>query len=402
MLVKDRCLERLGLQRHQDTRMINMKRFNNLWNDICTTENLLCAHHCAQEDKKYYKEVKMVNRDPDHYIEEIRQSLVNKTYKITAEDYEVSEIRDKGKIRELWKLSYYPHRIIQWAIMLKIERIFMSTFCDHTCASIKDKGGSHAYKLMRKFMKDKENSKYCLKLDVSKFYPNINHAVLKQLLRKKFKDADLLELLDMIIDSYPGEIGLPIGSYLSQFLANYYLSYFDHWLKEELRVKRIIRYMDDIVVFGPNKEYLRWVLDNINQYLTGRLHLKIKDNWQIFPTNIRGVDFIGYRFFHDYVLLRKSTCIKLKNRTEFLKRKQAQNKIINLSEFCRINSYMGWLLRCNSWRLYEKYLEPLIPSLILYHRCVIHKGKPIEIKKRVCRKYSKHLYKMKFRIAKEV
>lgn len=379
-----------------------MKRFGNLWSKICEYENLVVAHECAQQDKKFYKEVKMVNKNPEHYLKEIQQMLVNKTYRITADDYEISEIADRGKVRELRKLSYYPHRIIQWAVMLQVEKIFMDTFCDHTCASIKNKGGKHAYYLVRKFMKDKDNSRYCLKMDISKFYPNIDHNMLKQLLRKKFKDADLLELLNMVIDSHPGEIGLPIGSYLSQFLANYYLAYFDHWLKEKLQVKMVIRYMDDIVILGPTTKYLRGVLNKLTQYLDQKLHLKVKENWQIFPTDIRGIDFLGYRFFYDYVLLRKSTCNKFKKHMNCIQHKQEVNKLINRTEFCRVNSYIGWLFRCNSWRLFEKYIEPILPSLILYHRQIIHKTTNPEMRKISCRRYQRHLYKMKQQIAKEV
>ena len=379
-----------------------MKRFGNLWSKICEKDNLLFAHECAQKDKKYYREVKMVNRDLEHYIEAIHQSLVNKTYKITADDYEVSEIEDKGKVRELWKLSYYPHRIIQWAIMLQLENIFMKTFCDHTCASLKGRGGNHAYNLVRKYMKDRKNTQYCLKMDISKFYPNINHSVLKQLLRKKFKDRDLLEMLDMVIDSYPGEIGLPIGSYLSQFLANFYLAYFDHWLKEDMGVKMVVRYMDDIVIFGPTTRYLRSILDDLTQYLQDKLHLKVKNNWQIFPTDIRGVDFIGYRFFFDYVLLRKTTAKKLKKKLIAMKVKQDQKKLINRTEFCMANSYIGWILKCNSWRLFTKYIEPIIPSLTLYHGVIIHKNSPASVKTAACAVYRKHLEGIRQQIAKEV
>lgn len=380
-----------------------MQRFGNLWSKICDFDNLLGAHECAQRDKKYYKEVKMVNSNPEHYIRLIQQSLLNKTYRITARDYEVSEICDKGKVRELWKLSYYPHRIIQWAVMLQIEKIFMQVFCDHTCASIKSKGGSHAYKLMRQYMKkNPEDTKYCLKIDVKKFYPNINHDILKQLLRKKFKDDDLLKLLDIIIDSFPGKIGLPIGSYLSQFLANYYLAYFDHWLKEELGVKMVIRYMDDVVIFGPTSEYLHTIHEEISQYLSQKLRLKLKGNWQIFPSNARGVDFIGYKFFHEYVLLRKTTCKKFKRKMLQILKKYEENKMISKAEFCCANSYIGWLLKCNSWRLFKKYIEPILPALILYHRVVIHRTTDPIKRKKLCRRYQKHLYSMAQRIAKEV
>lgn len=206
-----------------------MKRYGNIFEKICSMENLREAHKNAREDKLFYKEVKMVDSDPEYYLSQIQDMLKNKTY--TVSEYAVSIINDKGKERELMKLPYFPDRIIQWAIMLQTEHIFMEVFCSHTCASIKNRGIGKASRMVETYMKDLENTQYCLKLDVSKFYPNINHSILKQLLRKKFKDKDLLELLDKIIDSYPGEKGVPIGSYLSQFLANFYLAYFDHWLK---------------------------------------------------------------------------------------------------------------------------------------------------------------------------
>jgi RNA-directed DNA polymerase len=84
-------------------------------------------------------------------------------------------------------------------------------------------------------------------LDIKKFYPNIDHQILKQLLRRKFKDEDLLWLLDEIIDSAPG---LPIGNYLSQYFANFYLTYFDHWIKEVKGVEYYFRYADDLVILS--------------------------------------------------------------------------------------------------------------------------------------------------------
>ena len=211
-------------------------------------ENLKLAHKNARKDKAFYKDVKKVDSDPEFYLGQIQEMLMNKTY--TVSDYSVSTINDKGKDRELMKLPYFPDRIIQWAILLQIEKVFVNTLCGHTCASLKGRGIKRAMKLVDEFMTDVPGTEFCLKIDIRKFYPNINHAVLKQLLRKKFKDADLLELLDRIIDSYPGEKGVPIGSYLSQYLANYYLAYFDHWLKEEMQIKYVVRYMDDIVIFS--------------------------------------------------------------------------------------------------------------------------------------------------------
>lgn len=113
-------------------------------------------------------------------------------------------------------------------------------------------------------------------MDIRKFYPSVNHDILKAIIRKKIKDDDLLWLLDEIIDSADG---VPIGNYLSQFFANLYMAYFDHWVKEELKVKYYYRYADDIVLLSNSKDQLRNWLLAIKVYLTNMLKLKLKDNY---------------------------------------------------------------------------------------------------------------------------
>lgn len=362
-----------------------MKRYGNIYEKIYDINNLKLAHQHAREDKLFYKEVKMVDSDIDKYIGQIHEMLVNETYEVSP--YTTSVINDKGKERELNKLPYFPDRIIQWAIMLQVENIFMKTFCSHTCASVKGRGIKEASRLTRKFMKDKENTKYCLKIDVSKFYPNINHEILKKMLRKKFKDDKLLRLFDEIIDSYPGEKGVPIGSYLSQFLANFYLTYFDHWLKEEKHVKMVVRFMDDVVIFGKTSEDLHSLMNDIHEYMNNKLDLKIKDNWQVFPTNIRGVDFVGYRFFYDFILLRKTTCKKFKKRMKQIKDKLEHGICMNQSDWCSANSYAGWLKWCDSYRLFEKYIEPIIPGMVAYYKYIIKKNAKPDSRTRSADKY---------------
>ena len=117
--------------------------------------------------------------------------LINRTYKVSS--YHIGMIKDKNKMRLLHKLPYYPDRIIQWAILLQVESIFMSVFTNFTCASIKGRGIHYASSLLTEYMNnDYEGTKYCLKIDIKKFYPSINRTILKQLLRKKFKDENLL------------------------------------------------------------------------------------------------------------------------------------------------------------------------------------------------------------------
>lgn len=102
-------------------------------------DNLRLAHHNARKDKALYKEVQMVNKNEDCFLKKIQKILKEREYHISPKDYSVSIIRDKTKSRELWKLKYYPHRIIQRAIMLQLEEIFTKSFTNFTCASVKNR-----------------------------------------------------------------------------------------------------------------------------------------------------------------------------------------------------------------------------------------------------------------------
>lgn len=350
-----------------------MKRIGKIWKKIVDLDNIREAHKRASEDKSYYRDVKMVNSNPDYYLKEVQRLLITHEYEVS--EYIVQLINDKGKERKLMKLKYFPDRIIQWAIMLQIEPLFTRTFCFHTCASIPKRGSKRINRLIEEYLEDEEGTKYCYKIDVKKFYPNVNQRILKKLLRKKIKDKDLLWLLDLIIDSYPTEVGLPIGSYLSQYLANFYLAYFDHFLKEELGLKYVLRYMDDIVILAGSKDELHRVHEKVVEYLSTNLELQLKGNWQIFPTNVRGVDYVGYRHFSHYRLLRKTTCNRMKHLCLTILDKQTNGRRINYKEWCAINSYVGWLMWCDSWNLYEKYIEPIKGSIFNYYKQVVCKKK---------------------------
>ena len=250
-----------------------------------------------------------------------------------------------------------------------LEPIWLSIFTKDTYSCIKNRGIHKLVNNLKKALKsDPEGTKYCLKLDIKKFYPSINHDILKQIIRYKIKDEELLQLLDEIIDSAEG---VPIGNYLSQYSGNFYLSSFDHWIKEEKHVKHYHRYMDDIVIFGKTKEDLRLLLKDIHLYFEEKLHLTIKDNWQIFPTYIRGVDFLGYRIFKDYILLRKSVYKKMREKMVYINKKVNSGNMMNYSEWCSVNSYKGWLKHCDSYRLQKKYIAPIQPDVDRYYQEVV-------------------------------
>lgn len=331
-----------------------MKRIGRVWDKIISYENLLQAHMRAKQKKGYYKAVQRVNENPEKYLTKLHNILKNGEYKIKHEDYIHKTIMDKGKEREIMKLPYYPHRIVQWAIMLQIQDRFLKSFILDTYASI-EKRGLHfgAKRVKKELYKNPKGTTYCLKLDMKKYYPSIDNKILFEIVKTKIKDKKLLELIENIIFSV-GEKGQPIGSLWSQWAGNLYLSELDHYVKEELKDK-YHRYCDDVCILAETKEELRNSFEEIRKIAAEKLNLKIKENYQIFPVRKRGIDFLGYRFFGDYILLRKRVLKQMKKKLVPLQKKE----ILTNSENSQINSYKGWLKYCDSYRLRQKYFVPL-------------------------------------------
>lgn len=277
-----------------------MNRQNNLYEKIFSLENLVLADAKAQRGKSDQYGVQQHNKCWAQNLLNLHEMLKQKTYNTSA--YSTFKIYEP-KEREIFRLPYFPDRITHHAVMNVLEPIFIACFTADTYSCIKGKGIHGAERAVKRALCDISGTQYCLKLDIRKFYPSVDHATLKNLLRRKFKDADLLWLLDEIIDSTEG---LPIGNYLSQYFANFYLTYFDHWLKEQQQVKYYFRYADDLVILSDNKTHLHQLLADIRDYLEKRLKLQVKDNYQIFPVAARGIDFVGYVFYHTHTRLRKS------------------------------------------------------------------------------------------------
>lgn len=318
-----------------------MKREGYLFEKICSVENLRKAEKNARRGKSKQKGVRLFDLDSENKLIHLHHLLLNGEYKTSP--YQIFKLFD-GKEREIFKLPYFPDRIVHHGILNIIGNILVRNFTFDTYSCIKKRGIHLCLKKLNKALKDTENTKYCLKIDIKKFYPSINNEILKNLLRRKFKDQNLLNLLYEIIDS--NHNGLPIGNYASQTLANFYLSGFDHYLKEKLKIKRCYRYCDDIVILGNNKDELRDNLINIIDYLTDKLDLKLS-NYQIFPTAIRGIDFLGYKSYPYKILIRSSI----------------KNRFINMIKYNKndksIASYNGWFVHANCKNLTNKYLNDI-------------------------------------------
>lgn len=393
-----------------------MKAIGNLFSKIYDMENLKKAHKNARRGKGWYAEVKEVESDLDTYLKALQESLINHTYKTSP--YKVFTKKEGKKEREIYKLPYYPDRICQWAILQVIEEYLLKTMTTDTYSAIPKRGAQPIINQLRGYEKvvkkdgkvvskkwipsvlvsDPENTAYCLKLDVRKYYPTMVHEVLKRKFRKLFKDKELIWLLDEIIDSistcpateenieilqelgvcvniliddtgreYIDGVGIPIGNYVSQYDGNFNLSIVDHWLKEVKGVKYYYRYMDDMVILGASKEWLHKLKRELDVFMAENLKQVVKHNWQVFPSKVRGIDFVGYRFFGEYTLLRKSTCKNFKKKMLVISKKRENNISPTYGEWCSFNSYKGWLKNCDSYRLIQKYLQPNVEYMQNYY-----------------------------------
>ena len=201
-----------------------MIRNGYLFDKICDIENIKFAHYNAQKGKKHYKEVKMINAHPDKYLIQIQDMLKNRAFRNSK--YEIMTRKtDNGKVREIFKLPYFPDRIIHHCILQIVGPLWLKSLIRDTYSSIKGRGIHDGVKRIKSALRDLDNTKYCLKMDVKKFYPSIDNEILKQIVRRKIKDKTILWLLDEIINSTKG---VPIGNYLSQHFGNLYLSSYDH------------------------------------------------------------------------------------------------------------------------------------------------------------------------------
>lgn len=317
-----------------------MKRVGNLFESIVSLENLILADRKARKGKSRSYGVRLFDKHRGCNLLDLHNDLASGNYKTS--DYSVFKIYEP-KEREIFRLPYRD-RIVHHAIMNLLEPIWVSIFTRDTYSCIKGRGIHDAFSSLRAALSnDPEGTKYALKMDVKKFYPSIDHDILKAIVRKKIKDKRLLVMIDEIIDSAPG---VPIGNYLSQYFANLYLAYFDHDVKEKLKVKYYFRYADDIVVLGNDKPYLHNVLKEM-RFMLSKLKLEIKDNYQIFPVASRGVDFVGYVSYHTHALLRKS----IKKR---FARAVAEGSVPGSPNWW---SYWGWAVHCNSKHLIKKLVQ---------------------------------------------
>lgn len=279
----------------------------------------------------------------------LHEELKNKIYK--HHKYKAFKINDP-KPRDIHKASVRDrliHHVVYNVLYTYFDKKFI--FDSYSCRF--GKGTHKAINRFRKFGRkvSKNNTKTCwiLKCDVKKFFANIDHFVLKNLLDENFKNIGILRLLYEIIDSFNTknkiEVGLPLGNLTSQLFVNIYMNKFDHFMKRELKTEFYVRYADDFVIFSQNRNFLLDIIPQINIFLIDNLKLNLNPNKIFLKTLYSGVDFLGWVHFPTHRILRTTT----KNRMF----RNLENKFKKET----VASYLGLISHGNTHKISLKIKE---------------------------------------------
>ena len=302
-----------------------MKREKSLYYKITDFSNLLLASRKAQKGKRFKKNVLKFNHHLENELIGIRDSLISHTYR--PGPYHVFKIYDPKE--RLISAAAYRDRVVHHALCNVIEPVFEKTFIFDSYANRTGKG---THRAINRFQEFAGKNRYVLKADIRKYFPSIDLEILKSLIRRKIACPDTLWLIYLIIDNsnqqegvydvFPGDDlftpcerrkGIPIGNLTSQFFANIYLNPLDHFIKEELKCRYYVRYVDDFAVFDNDKKYLHQIKEETGAFLES-LRLRLHENkTKVFRVET-GIGFLGHMIFPDFRLLKKENLKRFRRR----------------------------------------------------------------------------------------
>ncbi len=350
-----------------------MKRYGNLYNRVYDFENLLCAALKAQKGKRFKAGCRDFNFDLEKNLFSIQTELKKNIYHPGSyHRFRIFEPKER-----IISAAPYRDRVVHHALVNIIEPIFDRSMIYDSYANRQDKG---THKAVNRFTEFSRKRRYVLKMDIVRYFPNMDHEILMTAIEKRIKDSDILRLIRIIIESgrepegqdsllyFPGDDlftplernkGLPIGNLTSQLFANIYLDGFDHYVKEKLKCRYYIRYMDDMVILNDSKDHLRKLRAEMIGYLE-RLRLKVHiDKAQFWPVS-KGTDWLGYRVFPTHRLLRKSGIKRFRKRFGRLAIKYREGLINMETVKSSMMSWLGHVKQADSYNLRKKIFDGII------------------------------------------
>ena len=319
------------------------KRYAEKLEKIASAENLLEAWREFVAGKRGKRDVQEFQIHLMDNILSLRTDLINGTYRHGG--YQAFSIADP-KPRNIHKATVRD-RLVHHAIYRQLYPFFDRTFIADSFSCRNKKGTHAAMDRFRVFTYtvSRNNTRTCwvLQCDIKKFFANVDHAVLIEILKPYILDQNVINLLKEVIDSFstmPG-VGLPLGNLTSQLLVNIYMNEFDQFMKHNIRAKHYLRYADDFIILSSNREWLEIIFSEIRNFLPNRLKLLLHPNKVSIRTLASGVDVLGWVHFPDHRVLRTTT------------KRRAVSRVAHGPNSERVASYLGMLKHGNGEKIKE-------------------------------------------------
>ncbi len=346
-----------------------MKKYHNLYKELCNLENLYLAFKKARKGKSKKDYVINYEADLENNLRILQEDLTNKIYV----PYPLKKfiVRDP-KTRTIHS-SILKDRIVHHAVINILSPIYEKIFIYDSFASRKNKGTHNAVirfesfvkkvssngKLVRDYFNNNSIKGYVLKADFRHYFDSVNQEVLISILRKKIDDEDVIKLVKAVLENFciSEGIGMPLGNYTSQFFANVYLNELDYYVKHILKARYYIRYVDDFVILHRRKETLDYYLQHINNFLPS-LKIKLHPNKTEIHALRNEITFLGYRIFYHYRLLRKRNARhfigRLKENISLYKNQEISEEQLE----SRINGWLGYAKFADTFNFRNKNVDP--------------------------------------------
>jgi retron-type reverse transcriptase len=347
-----------------------MKTFDNFYEDVISLPNLYRAFEKAKKGKRKQRTLNFENN--------LHENLMNLHFELLEGRYEVSPYHTfyvyDYKRRKIM-CPNFRDQVVQHALFNYMEQIYEKVFIFDSYACREGKGTHRACIRIKKFIAGHSTEDYFMKCDITKYFYSIDHQKLKELIRKKIKDEEVLSLVDKIIDSHkeaeiPAHIdnpacreqekGIPIGNLMSQLFANIYLNELDYFVKNELEVKDYVRYVDDFVILGNNYDEIKEKFSIIRKYLAVNLFLTLEEKKVQINKISFGVDFVGYVCFKSFIRVRTNNYRRFVEKFNEKLSEYYFNEIPFEKIKASLVSYKGHLEHTNSERIKEKIEEDFI------------------------------------------
>jgi hypothetical protein len=329
------------------------KTLKNQYEKALSIEALEEAHKKCSKGKRLKKSTILFNLNREEYIKYLYENLKNMTYKHRG--YNRFYVT-KPKLREIDSAKYIDRVVHRWYVDYFIEPYFMPQFISTSYACLKGKGMHRASLKMKEILAHCHRiwgEYYIIKMDVTKYFKNIDKKILVKILQRKIKDEKVLWLTNEILASNEKEKGLPIGNYTSQSFANIYLNELDQFVKNELKLKYYVRYMDDFVIAVKTKEEARDKLTLVREFLQRELKLELNNKTQIFK-NKQGVNFCGYKINENRMKVRDRGKRKLKDKIKMLKYEIRNGKMTSKEAKRYLCGHIGYINIADTYNLTQK------------------------------------------------